>query len=132
MCSDLTPFIRKSFQIWEHCFLLLFPKDSKNLKSLDIELQEGRAKGRLNRVNNWIKICKKLFLPRPFYTLYEQKFSSLRPLLSITFPQGFLRSKKFGHWTLVIRGKKTVKRNVKHQYRGDFTPFIRKNRPSIN
>ena len=33
------------------------------------------------------KIRKQLFLPCQFYTLYEQKFSNLRPLLSITFPQ---------------------------------------------
>ena len=31
----------------------------------------------------------KQFLARQFYTLYEQKFSNMRPLLSITFPQGF-------------------------------------------
>ena len=39
----------------------------------------------------------------------EQKFSNLRPLLSITFPQGFRKSKKFGHWTLRSEGKKTFK-----------------------
>ena len=33
------------------------------------------------------KICEKLFLPRRFYTLFEQKISNLRPLLFITFPQ---------------------------------------------
>ena len=31
---------------------------------------------------------KQPFFARQFYTLYEQKFSNLRPLLSITFPQG--------------------------------------------
>ena len=31
---------------------------------------------------------KKGFL-RQFYTLYKKKFSNLKPLLSITFPQGF-------------------------------------------
>ena len=46
-----------------------------------------------------------------FYTIYEQKFSNLRPLLSITFPQGSWKSKKFGHWTLGSGGKKTFKRN---------------------
>ena len=30
----------------------------------------------------------------------EQKFSNLRPLLFISFPQGFRNSKKFAHWTL--------------------------------
>ena len=50
-------------------------------------------------------------MPRRFYTLYEQKFSNLKPILSITFPQKFQKSKKFGHCTSVIGGKKTFKRN---------------------
>ena len=29
----------------------------------------------------------KLFFARQFYTLYEKKYSNLRPLLSISFPQ---------------------------------------------
>ena len=33
------------------------------------------------------------FLPLRFYTLYKQKFSNLRQILSITFPQGFRISK---------------------------------------
>ena len=47
-----------------------------------------------------------------FYTLYEQKFSNMRPLLSITFPQGFRKSKKFGHWTLGSGGKKKESESV--------------------
>ena len=35
----------------------------------------------------------KLFSPPPFDTLYEKKFSNLRPLLSLSFPQGFQKSK---------------------------------------
>ena len=31
----------------------------------------------------------------------------MRPLLSITYPQGFQKSKKFGHRTLGSEGKKT-------------------------
>ena len=34
--GDFTPFISKSFHIWDYFFILLFPKDSENLKSLDI------------------------------------------------------------------------------------------------
>ena len=90
-------FVSKSFQIRGHFFPLLFPKDSENLNFLDIGLWEVRAKRRLNEVNKWRKKC--LFLPQRFYTLYEQKFSNMRPLLSITFPQGFLKSKKFEYWT---------------------------------
>ena len=52
-------------------------------------------------------------LPQQFFTLYEQKFSNLRPLLSNIFPQGFRISKKFGHWTSGSGAKKTVKRSEK-------------------
>ena len=51
-----------------------------------------------------------------FYTLYEQKLSNLRPLLFITFPQGFLKSKKIGHWTSGSGGKKPIKWSEKHQF----------------
>ena len=37
----------------------------------------------------------------------------MRPFLSITFPQGFRKCKKFGHWTLGSGGKKTVKLSEK-------------------
>ena len=41
----------------------------------------------------------KLFA-RQFYTLYEQKYSNPRPLLSISFPQGFENPKSLdiGFW----------------------------------
>ena len=57
------------------------------------------------------KSKKNTFFAGQFYTFYEQKFSNLRPLLSITFPQGFRESKKFGHWTLGSGGKKRFKRS---------------------
>ena len=43
-----TPLFGKSFQIWEHFFPLLFTKDSKSLKILDIWLQKLGAKRRLD------------------------------------------------------------------------------------
>ena len=46
---------------------------------------------------------------RGLTTLYEKKFSNLRPLLSITFSQGFQKSKRFGHWILESGAKKTFK-----------------------
>ena len=58
---------------------------------------------------NLLKLCS----AQLFYTLYEQKVSNLRPLLSNTFPQGFWKFKKIGHWTLGSGGKKTVKRSEK-------------------
>jgi hypothetical protein len=42
------------------------------------------------------KFAEKLtFIPRQFYTLHEKKFYNMRPLLDITFPQGFQISKNF-------------------------------------
>jgi hypothetical protein len=41
----------KWVHIWDHFFPLLFSKDSKYLKSLDIGLQEGGAKRPVNTVN---------------------------------------------------------------------------------
>ena len=68
-------------------------------------------------VNIWKTSIKKSILLRQFYTLYNQKFSNLRPLLFITLPQGFWKSKKIGHWTLGSGGKNTVKQSEKHQYK---------------
>ena len=91
------------------------------------------------------KICKQLVLPRQFYTLHERNFSNLRTLLSITFPQGFRKTKWFRHWMSGSGGKKTGKRSEKHRYQkillsktkfaqkliffvcGNFTPFISTN-----
>ena len=62
----------------------------------------------------WQNLQKKLKkIVRRFYTLYEQTFYNVRPLLSITFPQWFRISKKFGHWTLGSGSKKTIKRSEK-------------------
>ena len=48
LCDNFTPFISKSFQIWDHFFALFFPNDSEFLNNLDIQLSEVGAKGRLN------------------------------------------------------------------------------------
>ena len=46
---------------------------------------------------------------RPFYTLYEQNYSNMRQLTTISFPQGFGKLKKFGHRTLGSGGTKRFK-----------------------
>ena len=56
---------------------------------------------------------EKNFFLRRFETIFKQKFSYLRPLLSITFPQGFRISKNIGHPTLRSGGKQTVKKDRK-------------------
>ena len=50
-----------------------------------------------------------------FQTTFKQKCSNIRPLLSITFPQGFRISKNIGHPTSGSGGKKTVKRYLKSE-----------------
>ena len=78
------------------------------------------------------KFAEKPFFLRQFYTLYETKFSNLRPFLSITFSQGFWKSKKFGHLILEKGGKKMfkcsqqIKKSIKKHCCGVFKPFLRK------
>ena len=77
---------------------------------MDIGLQEGGAKKRLigvKKIKN--KICKKLFLPWRFYTLYEQKFSNLIPLSPITFPKEFRNSKSLHIGLQEVGAKKALK-----------------------
>ena len=59
---------------------------------------------------------KKTFFARHLLTIFKQKCSNLRPLLSITFPQGFQISKNIGHLTLGSGGKKTFKRYLKSEH----------------
>ena len=128
MRGDFSPFI--SFQIRDQFFQLLFSKDSENLRSLDIGLREVRAKRRLNRMNKGKKKknLKLFFSLRKFCTIYEQKFSNLRALLLITFPQEFWKSKKFGHLISRNGGKKTIKGSEKHQKSGSLRQNLPKNK----
>ena len=49
LCGEFTPFKSESFfSIWDHFFSLLFPKDSKSQKLVDIQLWEVGAKRRWN------------------------------------------------------------------------------------
>ena len=66
---------------------------------------------RQNSQKNYFFLCA-----QRFYTFYKQKFSNWRPLLSITFPQGFRISKNIGHPTSGSGGKKTVKRYLKSEH----------------
>ena len=56
---------------------------------------------------------EKTFFARRFQTTSKQKCSNVRPLLSITFPQGFRISKNIGHPTSGSGGTKTVKKDGK-------------------
>ena len=50
-----------------------------------------------------------------FFLVLSYGITQLRPLLSITFPQGFGISKHIGHPTSGSGGKKTVKRYLKSE-----------------
>ena len=52
---------------------------------------------------------------------FKQKGSHLRPLLSITLPQGFQSSKNIGHPTSGSGGKKTFKRYLKSEHTDEQT-----------
>ena len=116
-----------------------FSRIWKIKKSLDIGLREVGAKRLLNGGKKGKQIHKKNTLRR-FYTIFKQKCLHLRPLISITFPQGFQISKHFGHRTLGSRGKKTLNgtskvnnfffffiRKKNFCRHGNFRPFLRKN-----
>ena len=61
------------------------------------------------------KVKEKTFFARRFQTIFKQKCSYLRPLLSITFPQGFRIYKNIGHPTSGSGVKKTLKRYLKSE-----------------
>ena len=58
---------------------------------------------------------KKLFFVRQILTIFKQKCSNLRPLLFITFPQGFQIYKNIQHPTFGSGGKKTFERYLKSE-----------------
>ena len=86
-----------------------------------INQREGLLQHVLQRVfySIWsppISQKKLFFFVWRFQTTSKQKCSNLRPLLSITFPQGFRISKNIGHLTLGSGGKKTFKRYLKSEH----------------
>ena len=101
----------KVFKFETTSFHFFFPKDSENLKSLDIGLQEVGVKRRLNGMA-WKKLVKHFFAAAILHRLWP-KNSNLRPLFSHYFPPRILKIKKFAHWTLGSGGKKIVKQSGK-------------------
>ena len=97
--GNFTPFMSKIFQILDHFFPLLFPKGSKNQKSLDIRLWEVGAKRPLNGVrnNDTKKSCSvrqnlpknKLFLRVDFAPLISKSFKIWDHFLSLLFSKDF-------------------------------------------
>ena len=123
LCGDFRQFSNKTVHIWDHFFPFFSPKDYESLKILDIRLREVGAKRPLKKTKNQRRSKKKMkkmekknfFFARQILTIFKQKCSYLRPLLSITFPQGFRTLKNIGHPTSGSEGKKTVKRYLKSE-----------------
>ena len=97
------------------------PLLSKYLNSLDIGLREVGAKRPLNGLNSWRRKNpeKKLFLPWQFYTIFEQKSSDLRPLLSISFSKDSEYQKKCLDIGLREMGSKRLLNGVNKVWRKD-------------
>ena len=86
--GNFTPFLSKSFRMWDHFFSLLFSKDYENLKSYKIGVREVGAKKHLNKVNKWKNQKKNLFFCRGNFTPFMSKsFQLWDHLFSILFPK---------------------------------------------
>ena len=118
MCGDFRQLPSKNVQMLDHFFPLLVPKDSESLRILDIRLWEVGAKRPLNGTSKVKKVKKKTFFCAAILDNFQTKCSYLRPILSITFPQGFQISKKIGHPTSGSGGKKTAKGYLKSEKSG--------------
>ena len=90
---------KQKFSNLRQFFPLLFPKDSENLKSLDIGPWEVGTKRRLTRAKKLKKIRNFVFAAAILHPLWAKVFKAETTSFHY-FSQGFRKSKKFGHWTL--------------------------------
>ena len=74
LCGNFTPFMSKSFQIWDHFFSLHFLKDSKNPKSMDIWFRKWGQKIVLTEWTNEKKSVKNFFCRGNFTPLMSTSF----------------------------------------------------------
>ena len=103
-CSNVRPLLS-----------ITFPQGLQISKNIGHPTSGSGGKKTVNGTSKVKKIKKNLFFARRFQTIFKQKCSYLRPLLSITLPQGFQILKNMGHPTLESGGKKTVKRYLKSE-----------------
>ena len=82
-----------------------FEKRKKSIKTRKLKNVQRYAKISYIPFNQSLSLSLRTFFARRFQTISKQKFSNVRPLLSITFPQGFRISKYFGHPTSGSGGK---------------------------
>ena len=89
--SDFTPFMRQVFKSETTSFHYFSPKDSENLKSLDIGLREVGVKRRLNGVNKWRrkKYVNKLFCRCDFTPFMNRSFQIWDHFFPLLFPKDY-------------------------------------------
>ena len=93
-------------------FSITFPKGFQKSKKVGHWTLKKGGKKTFKLSEQMQKNLKKIFfVVVEILHPYGKKFSNLRPLLSITFPKGFRKSKKFGHWTLGNGDKKKFERS---------------------
>ena len=88
LCGDFRLFSNKIVHIWDHFFPLLFPKDSKSLKILDIRLWEVGAKRPENSTSKVKKVRRKrLCLRADFRQLLNTNVHIWDHLFPLLFPK---------------------------------------------
>ena len=115
--GDFTPFMSKSFQIWDHFFPLFLHKDSKYLKSWDIGHWEVGARRRLtkwtNKKKNLSRTCFATAALGQFWAnMFKYETTSYSPMSKLLRYLESLRKsngKKWSHiWKLLlIKGVKS-------------------------
>ena len=113
--GNVTPFMSKGCPIWHPFFPLLFPKDSKNLKSLDIGLWASGGKNTFIWNKQVKKLVKNFFCHGNFTPFMSKSFEIWDHFFPLLFPKDSKNLKKFEHWTLGSWGKKTVKQSGQSQ-----------------
>ena len=100
----------KSFKIWDYFILLLFPKDSKNLKKIDIALWKVGAKRLLIGVRNTNTKKNQLIKAR-----FAQKLTSLRDNFTPFISNGSKSLRLLDIQLWEVGAKKTFKRYLKSE-----------------
>ena len=111
MCGDFTPFMSKSFQIWDPFYPLLFPKDSKDLIILDIGLWEvgGKKMFKLRiqmKKKTLQNLCSFLCGFKPFLSKNVQIWDHFFSLFS---PKDFKYLKSLDIWLREVGTKRLLK-----------------------
>ena len=109
-CASMLDNIKKKCSYLRPLLSITFPLGFRISKNIGHPTLGSGGKKTVKRYLKREKSEEEKNFVRRFQTIFKQKCSYLRPLLSITFPQGFRISKNIGHTTSGIGGTKTVKK----------------------